>query len=156
MNKSTLIPGEKRFTLAGWNLTSPVIVVWNLFRFAGTNIYHVIVSALPSGIKKYFNACLYWRTKRSVNKSTLIPGEKRFTLAGWNLTSPVIVVWNLFQLDRLNQACDKNTRTRRETYLKLKIKTPERRQWGQSGVFLVNSEHILHFVLVFLFLILNM
>ena len=40
-------------------------------------------------------------------------------------------------------------------YSKLTIKTPGRRQWGQSGVFIVNFEHILNLVLVFLLLILN-
>ena len=35
---------------------------------------------------------------------------------------------------------------------KLTIKTPERRQWRRSGVFIVNFEHIAHLVLVFLLL----
>ena len=39
---------------------------------------------------------------------------------------------------------------------KVKIKTPERRQWCRSGVFIVNFEHILHHILVFLLLTLNM
>ena len=33
---------------------------------------------------------------------------------------------------------------------------PERRQWCHSGVFIVNFEHISHFIPVFLLLILNM
>ena len=32
------------------------------------------------------------------------------------------------------------------------MKTPERRQWGRSGVFIVNYEHISHLILVFLLL----
>ena len=47
-------------------------------------------------------------------------------------------------------------RARREICSKLTIKTPERRQWRRSGVFIVNFEHISHLVLVFLLLILNM
>ena len=43
-----------------------------------------------------------------------------------------------------------NTRTRCEICSKLTIKTPERRQWRRSGVFIVNFEHISHFVLVLL------
>ena len=39
---------------------------------------------------------------------------------------------------------------------KLTIKTPEERHWGRSGVFIVNFEHILHLVLVFLLLTLSM
>ena len=38
---------------------------------------------------------------------------------------------------------------------KLTIKTPERRQWRLSGVFIVNFEHISHLVLVFILLTLN-
>ena len=38
---------------------------------------------------------------------------------------------------------------------KIKIKTPERRQGCNSGVFIVNSGHISHFILVFLLLTLN-
>ena len=41
-------------------------------------------------------------------------------------------------------------------YLKLTIKTPERRQWRCSGVFIANSEHISHLVQVVLLLTLNM
>ena len=43
-----------------------------------------------------------------------------------------------------------NTRTRCETWSKLKIKTLKRRHWRRSGVFIVNFEHISHLVLVFL------
>ena len=39
---------------------------------------------------------------------------------------------------------------------KVTIKTPERRHWRRSGVFIVNFKHILHLVLVFLLLTLNM
>ena len=49
-----------------------------------------------------------------------------------------------------------NTKIRCKICSKLTIKTPERRRWHRSGVFIVNSEHISHLVLVFLVLILNM
>ena len=39
---------------------------------------------------------------------------------------------------------------------KVTIKTPERRHWRRSGVFIVNFEHIPHLVIMFLLLILNM
>ena len=48
-----------------------------------------------------------------------------------------------------------NTRKRCEIYSKLITKTPERRQWPRSGVFIVNFEHISRLVLVFLLLILS-
>ena len=43
-----------------------------------------------------------------------------------------------------------NTSKRCEICSKLTIKTPERRHWCCSGVFIVNFEHISHLVLVFL------
>ena len=51
---------------------------------------------------------------------------------------------------------NRNTRTRCEICSKLTIKTPERRHWRRSGVFIVNFEHISHLVPVFLLLTLNM
>ena len=50
----------------------------------------------------------------------------------------------------------RNTRARCEICSKLTIKMPERLQWRRSGIFIVNSEHISHFVVVFLFLALKM
>ena len=41
------------------------------------------------------------------------------------------------------------------TCSKLTIKTPKRRQWRHSGVFIFNFEHILHLFLVVLLLTLN-
>ena len=51
---------------------------------------------------------------------------------------------------------DRNTKTRCEICLELAMKTPERRQWCHSGVFIVNSKHISHLFLVFVLLTLNM
>ena len=51
---------------------------------------------------------------------------------------------------------NRNTRTKCENMFKVNNKTPERRQWSRSGVFIVNNEHISHLVLVFLLLTLNM
>ena len=56
----------------------------------------------------------------------------------------------------LSKVKNRNTRTRCRICLKLTIKTPERRQWRPSGVFIVNFEHIPHIVLVHLLLTLNM
>ena len=50
---------------------------------------------------------------------------------------------------------NRNTRARCEICSKLTIKTPERCYWRRSGVFNVNFKHILHFVLAFLLLTLN-
>ena len=58
---------------------------------------------------------------------------------------------------------NRNARTKWEICSKLTIKTPERRpktperrQWHHSGVFIVNFEHISHLALVFLLLTLSM
>ena len=51
---------------------------------------------------------------------------------------------------------NRNARARCKMCSKLTIKTPERRQWRRSGVFIVNFEYISHLVLVFLLLTLNM
>ena len=51
---------------------------------------------------------------------------------------------------------NRKTRTRCEICSKLTIKTPERRHWRRSGVFIVNFEHISDFVLVFRMLTLNL
>ena len=50
---------------------------------------------------------------------------------------------------------NRNTRTKCEICSKLTVKTPERSR-RRSGVFIVNFEHISHFVLVFQLLTLNM
>ena len=50
---------------------------------------------------------------------------------------------------------NRNTRTRHEICSKLTIKTPERRQWRPSGVFIVTFEHISQLVLEFLLLTLS-
>ena len=46
---------------------------------------------------------------------------------------------------------NRNTRTRCEICSKLTIKTPERRYWRHSGVFIVNFKHISDLLQVFLF-----
>ena len=51
---------------------------------------------------------------------------------------------------------NRDTRIRCEICSKLTIKSPERRHWRYSGVFIVNFKHISHLVRVFLLLILNM
>ena len=56
----------------------------------------------------------------------------------------------------LLKANNRNTITRCETCSKLTINTPERRHWRRSGVFIVNFERILHLILVFLLLTLDM
>ena len=49
----------------------------------------------------------------------------------------------------------RNTSTRCEICSRLTIKTPERRQWRRSGVFIGNFKHISHLVLLFLLLTLS-
>ena len=51
---------------------------------------------------------------------------------------------------------NRNTKERYETCSKLRIKTPQRRQWRGSDIFILNSEDISHHVLVLLLLTLSM
>ena len=51
---------------------------------------------------------------------------------------------------------NRNSRTRCEICSKLTVKTSEQSQWRRCGVFMDNSEHILHLFLMFLLLTLNM
>ena len=48
-----------------------------------------------------------------------------------------------------------DTRTRREIYSQSTIQTLERHYWRRHGVFIVSFEHILHLVVVFLWLTLS-
>ena len=51
---------------------------------------------------------------------------------------------------------NRNSSSKCETCSKLTIKTPERRQWCRSGVFIVNFGYVSHLALVFPLLTLNM
>ena len=55
----------------------------------------------------------------------------------------------------LVQSNSGNTRTMCEIYSNLIIKTPERRYWHRSGVFIVNFEPISYIALLFSVLTLN-
>ena len=58
---------------------------------------------------------------------------------------------NIYLFKFNNRSTKKSCEIRSE----LTIKTPERRQWRRSGVFIVNFEHISQLFLVFLLLNLN-
>ena len=72
------------------------------------------------------------------------------------------VVWNMRLINNflagiyLVKINNRNTRTRYEICSKLTMKTPEWCHWRRSGVFIVNFEHVLRLVLMFLLLTLNM
>ena len=70
----------------------------------------------------------------------------------WVLNTPKHFSVGIYLL----KANNRNTRTRCETCSKLTMKTPERRQWRRSDVFVVNFEHTSHLALVFLLLTLSM
>ena len=74
----------------------------------------------------------------------------------WNDNYKMVVITINLANIYLLKVNKKNTRTRCKICSKLTIKTPERRQRRRSGVFIVNSEHILHLALVFLLSTLNM
>ena len=68
----------------------------------------------------------------------------------------VRILHNSLEFIPVGKVNNRNSRTRCEIYSKSTIKTPERRKWHRSGVFIVNFEHIPQIVLVFLLLTLNM
>ena len=101
---------------------------------------------------------------------------EQWNLERWNLTSfwsllltlnksSILIYCNYCCLEHVIAYCSVviyllkvniiNTRTRCEICSKLTIKTPERRSWRRSGVFIVNFEHISHLVLVLLWITLN-
>ena len=59
-----------------------------------------------------------------------------------NLESQSAFTWSKLTIETLENGC--------EVCSKLTIKTPERRHWHRSSVFIVNYEHILRLALVFL------
>ena len=53
------------------------------------------------------------------------------------------------QLNYMFNVSSRNTRTRCEIFSKLTVKSPGRRHWRPSGVFIVYFGHISHLFLVF-------
>ena len=93
---------------------------------------------------------LFTLNKVSNSQKVHLPSTLNISiLAGINLEK--LTPTNIY----LSKVNDKNTRKRCEICSKLTIKTPERRHWRRSGVFIVNFEHISHLFLVFSLLTLN-
>ena len=118
----------------------------------GENIYDVI-GTLEETAKVMFRLFTKNQMKPNADNCHLILNyseQKEVRIDGGTSDSRNPAGIYLFKVD------NRNTRTRCEICSKLTIKTPERRQWRRSGVFIVNFEHISHLVLVFLLLTLNM
>ena len=75
----------------------------------------------------------------------------QLTLQLKSLGCPIFLAASIY-LPKVNNS---NTRAKCEICSKLTIKTLERRQWRCPGVFIVNFEHILYLVLMFLLLTLS-
>ena len=86
--------------------------------------------------------------------------EKLFYITFRKAISAAILANTYFQsykrFENMFKINNKNTRTSCEICSKLTMKTPERCQWRRPGAFIVNFEYILHLVLVFLLLTLNL
>ena len=80
---------------------------------------------------------------------------KRFLYAKKKNAETFIALFNYPAGNYVFKLNNRNTRARCEICSKLTIKTPERRHWRLSDVFIVNFEHISHLVLVFLSLTLS-
>ena len=85
--------------------------------------------------------------------------EKLFYITFRKAISAAILADTYFQsfkrFENMFKVNNKNTRTSCEICSKLTMKTPERRHWRRSSVFIVNSEHISHLIPVFLLLTLS-
>ena len=89
-----------------------------------------------------------------------LPVMQLIQLSFWFLTTKSIIHFVAKLLRNpagiyLLKVNNRNTRTRCEICSKLTIKTPERRHWRRSGVFIVTFEHISRLFLVFLLLTLS-
>ena len=67
-------------------------------------------------------------------KEVIVPKVRTFSFASLSSSFPAA--------KRMFKCNNRNSRTRCEICSKLVIKTPERRDWRHSGVFIVNFEHI--------------
>ena len=126
----------EKWPFNGW-MTATVVakltqILWKkgwlqLLLEKANNLNKKMDSAIP-GIKLY---------------NTVTCKEKNVFLG--TITSWINAVFYNFPADiYLFKVNKRNTRQRCEICWKLIIKTPERRQWRRSGIFIVNFEHILH------------
>ena len=76
----------------------------------------------------------------------------------WWAEKMILSIYQIYFPDLLYplKVNNRNIKTRCEICSKSAIKTPERRQWHLSGVFIFNFEHNSHLAIVFLLLTLNM
>ena len=95
----------------------------------------------------YFMPTLLFCRLKTENRLFDIFREYRSGTLVWIGKNPASIY--LFEVN------NKSSRNICEICSKLTIKTPERRHWRRSGVFIVSFEHISHFFLVFLLLNLN-
>ena len=76
----------------------------------------------------------------------------KFNEINWQKNEKIILKRNMpnFALHPVSNCIfkvnNRDTRTKCEICSKLTIKTPERRYWRRSGVFIVNCEHVSHLV----------
>ena len=92
--------------------------------------------------------CLtYLRAHVSTILSTLFTNNKR--TISWHFGTVASTTQLGFYLFKVNNRNTKNARARCEMCLKIIVRTPEQRQWHQSGAFIVNFQHISHIQLVF-------
>ena len=89
------------------------------------------------------HSCEVWE----INSDQLFCRASQSQCSEANAYTPAIIY--LFTVN------NRNTKARHETCSKLTIKTPERRHWPRSGVFIVNFEHVSRLLLVFLLLTLS-
>ena len=103
-------------------------------------------TCFPVNVAKFLWTIVYWK-----------PSVAAFGYQKENIFTILISeTWNAIPTNiYLFKVSNRNVRNWSEMCSKLTMKTPARRQWGRSGVFIANFEHISLLCLVFQFLILS-
>ena len=137
------------------NITVPIALPW----FHGSPFPSVYILTLHWFAMLIRGVIITWG--ESLFNSLLWLGESHFSLVyyDWgshNLEGAKIISYTKAPAGNyMFKVNNRNTRKKCEICSKLRIKTPEWRQWRRSGAFIVNFEDISHYALVFLLLTLN-
>ena len=112
---------------------------------------------------KYFilgasqGTCVFAKSKEKLGTLSFISEKIRIAISRvfdfkFSLNTDI---WHYPSHSYIFKVNNRNTRTRGEISPKLTIKTPERRHWRHTGVFIVKFEHVSYLFLVFLLLALS-
>ena len=112
----------------------------------------------PQALSRKFQKGLFLTTsyEKTTHYSHKIYFHSNIWRGSWSLVFSRLLTDHVSMYPAGIKVNNRNTRAMCEICSKLTIKIPERRKWRCSGIFIINSEHISHPVLVLLLLTLNM